>query len=89
MIDGHLRRVVKFPDDGRQDLAANPLDLTRMRGLKSCCRIRSESGSIHRTGHTPQGLFTSPFAIRTLTNRVIGRTLTAGLGGGRKAPQAR
>ena len=28
MIDGHLRRVVMFPDDGHPDLAANVLDLT-------------------------------------------------------------
>jgi len=28
MIDGHLRRVVMFPDDGHPDLAANALDLT-------------------------------------------------------------
>jgi hypothetical protein len=28
MIDGHLRRVVMFPDDGHPDLAANVMDLT-------------------------------------------------------------
>ncbi|MBI4874994.1 MAG: hypothetical protein HY822_10225 [Acidobacteria bacterium] len=28
MIDGHLRRVVMFPDDGHPDLACNVLDLT-------------------------------------------------------------
>jgi hypothetical protein len=28
MLDGHLRRVVMFPDDGHPDLAANVLDLT-------------------------------------------------------------
>ena len=28
MIDGHLRRVVMFPDDGHPDLAANVLDVT-------------------------------------------------------------
>jgi len=28
MIDGDLRRVVMFPDDGHPDLAANVLDLT-------------------------------------------------------------
>lgn len=28
MLDGHLRRVVIFPDDGHPDLAANVLDLT-------------------------------------------------------------
>lgn len=28
MIDGHLRRVVMFPDDGHPDLAADVLDLT-------------------------------------------------------------
>jgi rhamnogalacturonan endolyase len=28
MIDGQLRRVVMFPDDGHPDLAANVLDLT-------------------------------------------------------------
>ncbi len=28
LIDGHLRRVVMFPDDGHPDLAANVLDLT-------------------------------------------------------------
>jgi len=28
MIDGHLRRVVMFPDDGHPDLAANVLNLT-------------------------------------------------------------
>jgi hypothetical protein len=28
MIDGYLRRVVMFPDDGHPDLAANVLDLT-------------------------------------------------------------
>ncbi len=28
MIDGHLRRVVMFPDDGHPDLAVNVLDLT-------------------------------------------------------------
>jgi len=28
MIDGHLRRVVMFPDDGHPDMAANVLDLT-------------------------------------------------------------
>jgi rhamnogalacturonan endolyase len=28
MIDGHLRRVVMFPDDGHPDLAFNVLDLT-------------------------------------------------------------
>ncbi|HWQ55943.1 MAG TPA: hypothetical protein VN442_19800 [Bryobacteraceae bacterium] len=28
MIDGYLRRVVMFPDDGHPDLAANALDLT-------------------------------------------------------------
>lgn len=28
MVDGHLRRVVMFPDDGHPDLAANVLDIT-------------------------------------------------------------
>ena len=28
MLDGHLRRVVMFPDDGHPDLATNVLDLT-------------------------------------------------------------
>jgi hypothetical protein len=28
MLDGHLRRVVVFPDDGHPDLACNALDLT-------------------------------------------------------------
>jgi hypothetical protein len=28
MIDGHLRRVVMFPDDGHPDLAASVMDLT-------------------------------------------------------------
>jgi rhamnogalacturonan endolyase len=28
MLDGHLRRVVMFPDDGHPDLAANVVDLT-------------------------------------------------------------
>ena len=28
MVDGHLRRVVMFPEDGHPDLAANVLDLT-------------------------------------------------------------
>ncbi len=28
MIDGHLRRVVMFPDDGHPDLAAAVLDIT-------------------------------------------------------------
>ena len=28
MLDGHLRRVVMFPDDGHPDLAANVMDLT-------------------------------------------------------------
>ena len=28
MIDGHLRRVVMFPDDGHPDLAVNVLNLT-------------------------------------------------------------
>ena len=28
MVDGHLRRVVMFPDDGHPDLAANVLDVT-------------------------------------------------------------
>jgi len=28
MVDGHIRRVVMFPDDGHPDLAANVIDLT-------------------------------------------------------------
>ncbi len=28
MIDGHLRRVVMFPDDGHPDLAYNVMNLT-------------------------------------------------------------
>src|SRR5207245_8419871 len=42
--------------------------------MKSCCGIRSEFGSTHRTGHSPASVSTSRFAIRTTTSRIIGRT---------------
>jgi hypothetical protein len=50
MIDGHLRRVVMFPDDGHPDLAANVLDLTGDRRDELCCgtgaRLDLHAGSV-------------------------------------------
>ena len=52
MIDGHLRRVVMFPDDGHPDLTArcatSPATARRGRPLG-----RSASGSTRRTVRSP------------------------------------
>ena len=41
MIDGQLRRVVMFPDDGHPDLASEVRTSRATRGTRSCCGIRA------------------------------------------------
>ena len=68
MIDGHLRRVVMFPDDGHPDLAAYVADLTGDARDEIVCGTRSGSGSTRRTGRSPASASTRRCATRTTTN---------------------
>ena len=60
MIDGQLRRVVMFPDDGHPDLASAVRDLTGDRATRSCCGISSASGSTRRIGRSPGARIYAP-----------------------------
>ena len=53
MIDGQLRRVVMFPDDGHPDLASAVRTSPATRETRSCSGIRSACGSTRRTGRSP------------------------------------
>ena len=75
MIDGHLRRVVMFPDDGHPDLtAAGAGRDRRRRATRSSCGTSRASGSTPRTAPRRRAASTPRFATRPTTIPTTGPT---------------
>jgi hypothetical protein len=74
MIDGHLRRVVMFPEDGHPDLAANVMNLT---GDQRDENVLWDQKRIwiytRRIGHSMARRFTPQSATLITTNPITGR----------------
>ena len=74
MIDGQLRRVVMFPDDGHPDLASAVLISPAIGVTRSSCGIRRGCGSTRRTGRSAGSRIYAPVsATRTTTTRTTAR----------------
>jgi len=82
MVDGHLRRVVMFPDDGHPDLAAYTADLTGDQRDEVILWTRIGSGFTRRTGHSTEQRSTRRTATRTTTSRLPDSSVAAKVGSG-------
>ena len=73
MIDGQLRRVVMFPDDGHPELAFLFATSRGMRATRSSCGIRNGSGFTPRIGLSPGRKSMRRFAIPFTTSQTTAR----------------